>query len=38
MAVYDFKCTKCGTKFEVTCHMEERDAKRPCAPSAAATR
>ncbi len=27
MAVYDFKCTKSGTKFEVTCHMDERVPK-----------
>ena len=30
MAVYDFKCTKCGTKFEVTCHMDERKSKALC--------
>ena len=30
MAVYDFKCTKCGKKFEVTCHMDEREAKAVC--------
>jgi putative FmdB family regulatory protein len=30
MAVYDFRCTKCGKKFEVTCHIAEREAKAVC--------
>ena len=30
MAVYDFICKKCGTEFEVTCHMDERDAVAVC--------
>jgi putative FmdB family regulatory protein len=30
MAVYEFRCTMCKTKFEVTCHMDERDAKAVC--------
>ncbi len=30
MAVYEFTCTKCKQKFEVTCHMDERDAKAVC--------
>jgi len=30
MAVYDFKCKKCGTEFEITCHMDERDAQAVC--------
>ena len=30
MAVYEFTCRKCGTEFEVTCHMDEREAKAVC--------
>ena len=30
MVTYDFKCKKCGTEFEVTCHMEERETKALC--------
>lgn len=30
MATYEFTCEKCGTKFEVTCHMDEREAKAVC--------
>ncbi len=30
MATYDFKCSKCDTDFEVTCHMDERKAKAVC--------
>jgi putative FmdB family regulatory protein len=30
MAVYEFTCKDCGTSFEVTCHMEEREAKAVC--------
>ncbi len=30
MAVYEFKCAKCHTEFEVTCHMDEREAKAVC--------
>jgi len=30
MAVYEFICRKCGTEFEVTCHMDERDARAVC--------
>ena len=30
MAVYEFTCKKCGTAFEVTCHMDERDAQAVC--------
>jgi putative FmdB family regulatory protein len=30
MATYEFTCTKCKTEFEVTCHMDERDAKAVC--------
>jgi putative FmdB family regulatory protein len=30
MAVYEFTCKKCGARFEVTCHMDERDAKAQC--------
>jgi len=30
MAIYEFTCKDCGTGFEVTCHMDERDAKAVC--------
>ena len=30
MAVYEFTCRKCGTKFEVTCHIDERETKAVC--------
>jgi putative FmdB family regulatory protein len=30
MAVYEFTCRKCGTEFEVTCHMDERETKAVC--------
>ena len=30
MALYEFTCKKCGTEFEVTCHMDERDAQAVC--------
>ena len=30
MAVYEFTCKKCGTEFEVTCHMDQRDAQAVC--------
>jgi putative FmdB family regulatory protein len=30
MAVYEFVCKKCGTEFEITCHMDERDAQAVC--------
>ena len=30
MVAYDFKCTKCGTTFEISCHMDERKAKAVC--------
>jgi putative FmdB family regulatory protein len=30
MAVYEFKCKKCGKVFEVTCHMDEREKKAVC--------
>jgi putative FmdB family regulatory protein len=30
MAVYEYTCKKCRTKFEVTCHMDEREAKAVC--------
>jgi putative FmdB family regulatory protein len=30
MVAYDFKCKKCGTEFEVSCHMGEREAKAVC--------
>ena len=30
MATYAFVCTKCKTSFEVTCHMDEREAKAVC--------
>lgn len=30
MVVYEFRCKKCGTGFEVSCHMDEREAKAVC--------
>ena len=30
MVTYEFTCKKCGTQFEVGCHMEEREAKAVC--------
>jgi putative FmdB family regulatory protein len=30
MATYEFTCTKCGTKFEVVCHIDEREAEAVC--------
>jgi len=30
MAAYEFTCKKCGKQFEVTCHMDEREAKAVC--------
>jgi putative FmdB family regulatory protein len=30
MAVYEFICKSCGTEFDVTCHMDERDAQAVC--------
>ena len=30
MATYEYKCTKCDTRFEVTCHMDEQKAKAVC--------
>ena len=30
MAIYEFKCDKCHTQFEVTCHIDEREAKAVC--------
>lgn len=30
MATYEFVCKKCRTSFEVTCHMDEREAQAVC--------
>ena len=30
MVAYDFTCKKCGTEFEITCHMDERKDKAVC--------
>ena len=30
MATYDYKCKKCGTTFEVTCHMDEQEERAVC--------
>ena len=27
---HEFVCTKCKTSFEVTCHMDEREAQAVC--------
>lgn len=30
MAVYEYTCRQCQTRFEVTCHIDEHDAKAVC--------
>lgn len=30
MAVYEYTCKDCGTEFEVSCHMAEREDKAVC--------
>jgi putative FmdB family regulatory protein len=30
MAIYEFVCSQCKTAFEVSCHMDEREAKAVC--------
>ena len=30
MATYEFVCRECETAFEVTCHMDEREAQAVC--------
>lgn len=30
MPVYEFRCGKCGTRYEVSCHWEERHKKAVC--------
>jgi putative FmdB family regulatory protein len=30
MATYEFECRECGATFEVTCHMDEREAEAVC--------
>jgi len=30
VATYEFVCRECGTAFEVTCHMDEREAQAVC--------
>ena len=30
MPTYEFVCTACGNRFEVTCSMSERDAAAAC--------
>jgi len=30
MPVYEFRCRKCGTRYEVTCHWEDRDKSAVC--------
>ena len=27
MVTCEFTCKKCGTEFEISCHMDEREAK-----------
>ena len=30
LVTYEFTCKKCGNEFEVSCHMDEREAKAVC--------
>jgi putative FmdB family regulatory protein len=30
MPVYEFRCRKCGTRYEVTCHWDEREKHAVC--------
>ena len=30
MPMYEYRCANCGTKFEVTCHEEEREQLAEC--------
>jgi len=30
MATYEFVCRDCGTAFEVSCHIEDREAQAVC--------
>ena len=30
LVTYEFTCKKCGTGFDVSCHMDEREAKAVC--------
>lgn len=37
MPTYEFKCTKCGTTFEVALPVAERDTRKVSCPSCQAT-
>ena len=30
MPTYEYRCTACGARFEVTCHWEEREQLAEC--------
>lgn len=30
MPVYEFRCGKCGKRYEVSCHWGERESKAVC--------
>lgn len=30
MPVYEFRCKECDERFEITCHMAEREEKAVC--------
>ena len=30
MPTYEYRCDKCGERFEITCHMDERDKPAVC--------
>lgn len=30
MPTYEFRCTQCGTRYEITCHWAERNDEAVC--------